>query len=163
MGTRDNLALKMLTTYLSGQSSELFVDVRDKKGLCYSAQPVHFTALEAGYWGIYMASGFDKVAAAIEAIKGIINRIAEEGLPKEEFLRIKGMIEGQNLLNVQTNDDYANIYSVSTLQGQGLDYYHQNNEAIRNLSYEEFLSQLNKLLNQKWNTVIVGRENPFNA
>lgn len=161
MGSPDNLALKMLTTYLSGQSSELFVDVRDRKGLCYTAQPVHFTALEAGYWGIYMASGHDKVAASIEAIQAIINRIAKEGLPVEEFERIKGMIEGQNLLNVQTNDDYANIYSISSLQGQGLDFYHITNKDIREFSYEKFKSDLSRILNQKWNTVLVGREDPF--
>lgn len=161
MGSEDNLALKMLTTYLSGQSSELFVDVRDRKGLCYTAQPVHFTALEAGYWGIYMASGYDKVAASIEAIKAIVERIANEGLPLEEFNRIKGMIEGQNLLNVQTNDDYANIYSISSLQGQGLDFYHINNQKIRELTYDKFKSDLKRILNQKWNTVLVGRENPY--
>ncbi len=49
--TDDNdLYLKMLSTHLSGQSSELFVEVRDRQGLCYSAQPIHFSALEGGYW-----------------------------------------------------------------------------------------------------------------
>lgn len=158
LGNKENLYLKMLATHLSGQSSELFVEVRDRLGLCYSAQPVHFMALEGGYFGIYMASGYDKVTPAIAAIKKIIDNIKNNGLSNKEFSRIKTMIEGQNLLNVQTNDDYANIYSVPVLQNQGLDYYHDQNEMIRSLKHEEFQSNIKKILNKQWNTIIVGRE-----
>ena len=158
LNSKENLYLKMLTTHLSGQSSELFVEVRDRQGLCYAAQPVNFSALEAGYWGIYMASGHDKVPAAINAIKGILNNLAENGLSKEEFDRIKNMIEGQSQLNVQTNDDYANIYSVTTLQGCGLDYYHIKNKNIHEMKYEDFQKQIGKILRRKWSTVVVGRE-----
>lgn len=158
-GSPDNLYLKMLSTHLSGQSSELFVEVRDRQGLCYSAQPVHFAAIEGGYFGIYMASGHDKVVAAVAAIKELIGRIAANGLPKEDFERIKAMIKGQNLINVQTNEDFASIYSVPVLQAQGLDYYYKGNIEIENLKYEDFQKNIKKVLSQKWNTIIVGREN----
>ena len=161
LGNKENIALKMLTTHLSGQSSELFVEVRDRQGLCYTAQPIHFSALEAGFWGIYMASGHDKVPAAIKAINDILDKIKVNGLSKEEFTRIKTMIAGQNLLNVQTNDDYANIYSVTTLQGQKLDFYHDNNKKVEELKYDEFLVLLKRVLSQKWSTIIVGKENPW--
>ena len=157
MGTPENLYLKMLTTHLSGQSSELFVEVRDRQGLCYSAQPVHFAAIEGGYFGIYMASGFDKVNPAIAAIKDIIERIKKEGLPEEDFNRIKNMIKGQNLINVQTNEDFASVYSVPVLQAQGLNYYHEGNKEIENLSYSVFQKNIKTVLSKKWNTVIVGR------
>lgn len=158
-GSPENIYLKMLSTHLSGQSSELFVEVRDRQGLCYSAQPVHFAAIEGGYFGIYMASGHDKVVAAIAAIKELIGRIAAKGLPQEDFERIKAMIKGQNLINVQTNEDFASIYSVPVLQAQGLDYYYKGNTEIENLKYEDFQKNIKKILSQKWNTIIVGREN----
>jgi zinc protease len=157
LGHKDNLVLKMLSTHLSGQSSDLFVHVRDRLGLCYTAQPVHFTALEAGYWGIYMASGHDKVDAAVAAIQKIIDNIKENGLKKSEFIRIKEMIKGQNLLNVQTNDDYANVYSVTTHQGKSLDYYHQKNEEINKLTYNDFDRDLKRILKQSWSKILVGR------
>lgn len=157
-GSPENLYLKMLTTHLSGQSSELFVEVRDRLGLCYSAQPVHFAALEGGYFGIYMASGHDKVAAATVAIKELLGRIKDNGLAREDFDRIKNMIKGQNLINVQTNEDFASIYSVPVLQAQGLDYYYKGNLEIENLKHEDFQKNIKKILSQKWNTIIVGRE-----
>ncbi len=158
MGSPQILYKKMLTTHLSGQSSELFVEVRDRQGLCYSAQPVHFSAIEGGYFGIYMASGHDKVPKALVAIKELINKIKENGLPEEDFMRIKTMIKGQNLINVQTNEDYASIYSVPVLQSQGLDYYYRGNNDIENLKHEDFQKNIKKILSQKWNTIIVGRE-----
>lgn len=158
LGKKENIVLKMIATHLSGQSSELFVEVRDKQGLCYSAQPIHFTALEAGYWGIYMASGHDKVKPAIKAITDIIGNLRDNGLSKKDFNRIKKMIAGQSLLNVQTNEDYANIYSVPTLQGLGLDWYHEGNIEINQITYDEFQKEIKKVFKRKWNTVIVGRE-----
>lgn len=152
-----NTILKLLTTYLSGQSSELFVDVRDKKGLCYSVQPVHFKALEAGYWGIYMASGFDKVEAAKEAILQILDRIAHKGLPQKEFERIKKMIKGQEQINIQTNEDYANVYSIPVLHSMGLDWHYDILKDIDKLTYVQFKKGLNLLLDQEWNIITAGR------
>lgn len=121
------------------------------------AQPVHFSAIEGGYFGIYMASGFDKVTPAIAAIKDILNRIQNNGLPEEDFNRIKNMIKGQNLINVQTNEDFASVYSVPVLQAQGLDYYHNGNREIEELKYEVFQQNIKKILSGKWNTIVVGR------
>lgn len=159
MGDMENLYLKMLTTHFSGQSSELFVEVRDKKGLCYSAQPIHMQGLEAGYWGIYMASGHDKVKEAISTIHEILDRVSQKGILKDEFERIKSMIEGQDLINIQTNEDYANIYSIPLLQGLGVDFFYKNNEKIKALKYQDFQNQIRKILKRKKNVVVVGREN----
>ncbi len=159
LGSKDTIIFKMLTTYLQGQSSKLFVEVRDKKGLCYSIQPVHFTALEGGYWGIYLASGHDKSIQAINTIMEILEKMKNKGIPKKEFQKIKVMIEGQNLINIQTNEDFANIYSIPVLHGRGLDFFYKNNQSIQNLTYETFLTQLKKILSKSLNIVVVGREN----
>jgi zinc protease len=101
---QEDVYLKILTTHLSGQSSDLFVEVRDRQGLCYAAQAVHHNAIEAGYWGIFIGTGNDKTEKAIAAIKSIINKIATDGLSEEEVERIKKMIIGQNLVGLQTNE-----------------------------------------------------------
>lgn len=153
---KDYLFLKIFSSHLSGQSSELFVEMRDKQGLCYTAQPVHFAALEAGYWGIYMASGTDKVPRALTEIRKLINKYRDRGLEKEQFERIKVMLEGRELLSLQTNDDYANSLSVPILHGLGIDYYFNTNTKIHELSYEDFQAGIKKILKRKWNTITVG-------
>lgn len=156
---KNDLFLKMITTYLSGQSSELFVEVRDKQGLCYSCQPIHHTALEAGYWGIYIGAGKDKVQAAIDAITKILDRLRKKGLRKSEFERIKKMLDGQNQLAVQTNEDFANFYSIPTLHGLGLDFQHESYSSIRDSSYEDFNKFLSVFFDTDWNIITVGPTN----
>ncbi len=156
IGKKEDIYLKMITVHLSGQSSELFVEVRDKQGLCYSVSPIHVSALEAGCWGIYIGSGHEKTKAAITAILQILNNLKDHGIKKEEFDRIKTMIDGQNLLGIQTNEDYAQFYSIPTLHGLGLDFGHKNNDMIRSADYEDFQLFLKKFFSKKWNIIQAG-------
>lgn len=158
IGKKEDLYLKMITAHLSGQSSDLFVEVRDRQGLCYSVSPIHVSALEAGCWGIYIGSGHDKTQAAIQAITKILEDLKEHGIKKEEFERIKTMIDGQNLLGIQTNEDYAQFYSIPVLHDLGLDFAHQNNDLIRNADYSDFQNFLKKFFSSKWNIVEAGRK-----
>ncbi|MFZ4712723.1 MAG: M16 family metallopeptidase [Bacteriovoracaceae bacterium] len=158
LGLKEDLMIKMLTTHLSGQGSDLFVEVRDRQGLCYSVQPVQMSALEAGYWGIFMASGFDKTGRAIEAIYKILNDLKVNGLELEEFETIKKVIEGQALVNIQTNEDYANVYSVPVLQGLGLDFTKNKQLEAKKLKLKEFNEFLKDFLNCEFNQITVGRK-----
>ncbi len=126
----DDKYLRILTNYLSGQSSELFVEVRDRQGLCYSTQPVHHSALEGGYWGIYIGAGADKVDKAIKAIMEILNRLQKEGLPQKEISRVQKMLVGYQDLQLQSNEDFANYYSIPTLHGHGPGF---ENEMLKNV------------------------------
>jgi zinc protease len=156
IGNIEDLYLKMITAHLSGQSSDLFVEVRDRQGLCYSVSPIHVAALEAGCWGIYIGSGHDKTEAAIKAIMHILDGLRDNGIKREEFDRIKTMIDGQNLLGIQTNEDYAQFYSIPVLHSLGLDFPHKNNEMIRNANYNDFQAFLKKFFGKKWNIVQAG-------
>ena len=157
---KNNSFIKMLNSYLSGQSSELFVDVRDKKGLCYSVQPIHFSAMEGGYWGIYMASGSDKVAEAISSIQELMDRYRDHGLTREQFCKIKQMIKGESLLNIQTNDDYAHVYSGPVLQGLDMDHHYRTMDFIQKSTFEECNKVIQSLLSRKKIIVTVGQERP---
>ncbi|MBT3983532.1 MAG: insulinase family protein [Bacteriovoracaceae bacterium] len=156
LSSKNNIFLKMLTSYLSGQSSDLFVEVRDRLGLCYSVQPIHFSALEAGYWGIYIGTGNDKVIKAMAAIEGILNNLRENGISKETFEKIKAMIAGQELMNLQTIEDYAQNYSIPALHGLGFDFHFKVNELVQGAEYEDFQKFLSQFLKDDWSRVVVG-------
>lgn len=158
ISTFQDLCLKIFTALLSGQSSELFVKVRDEMGLCYSVHPIHLTALEAGYWGIYIGAGADKKDLAIEAIFEIIKKYQKSGITKSEFKRVKQMMMGQIQLSVQTNDDYANFYSIPVLHGLGLDFQHETYKQINDLDHKEFNEFLSQFLDTEWNIIEVGPE-----
>ena len=154
---KNNTYLKMLTSHLSGQSSELFVEVRDKQGLCYAVQPVHFSALEGGYWGIYIGTGNDKVKRAINAIENTLKEIAAGKISKNEFATIKQMIAGQEMMALQTIEDYAQFYSIPVLQQLGIDFSFTQNQLIQSANYKDFQAYIKKFLASGWSKVIVGQ------
>jgi len=153
---QDDIFLKILSTYLSGQSSELFVEVRDRQGLCYATQPVHHTALQAGYWGIYIGSGADKVDKAIDAIRKILNRLQSTGLTKAEVQRLKNTIVGQKQMQLQSNEDFANFYSIPVLHGLKLDFENLNIERIKKLDHLKINKFLKKFLKQDPTIITAG-------
>ncbi|MCB9094983.1 MAG: insulinase family protein [Halobacteriovoraceae bacterium] len=156
LDAKQNIYLKMLTAYLSGQSSELFVEVRDRQGLCYATQPILHSALEAGYWGIYIGSGADKTQKAIAAIEKILNKLRDKGLKKTEIHRLKKMIVGQKDLQLQSNDDFANYYSIPVLHGLGIDFEDMTVENIKKIEPEALNKFLKKFLSQKQIVVTSG-------
>ncbi len=144
----EDMYLKMLSSYLSGQSSALFVEVRDRQGLCYSTQPVHHTALQAGYWGIYIGAGADKVDKAIKAINDILIDLKENGLPLKEIKRLSNRIVGQQQMQLQTNEDFANYYSIPALHGLGVDFENNKIEKIKKVDHTKLNKFLKKFLSQ---------------
>ena len=152
----EHIHLRILTTHLSRFSSELFTELREKEGLCYSSSPIHFPALEAGYWGLYVASSIHKADLAIKRLKEIIVRLKNNGISQEQFDTAKTIIEGKEMLGLQTNEDHANIYSITTLHEHGLDFHHKELAIIKNLAYNDFQTQLAKTLSRKWKDVYVG-------
>ena len=102
-------------------------------------------------------SGNTGMGLAIAAIMKILNNVRDHGLTQDEFNRIKVMMDGQNLLGIQTNEDYAQLYSIPVLHNLGLDFTHHNNDQIREADYQEFQSFLKEFFNQNWNIVKAGR------
>ena len=147
-----------MTTHLSRFTSELFTELREKRGLCYSSHPINMNALEAGYWGIYVASGIDKAAMAIETLKDIANKLIKNGLNKESFDTAKNIIAGKEMMNLQTNEDYINIHSLTTLYDYSLDFHYREMSAIEKMTYSNFQSQIKKILSRQWSDVHVGYE-----
>ena len=86
----------------------------------------------------------------------IINGIRDNGLTRAEFDRIKTMMDGQNLLGIQTNEDYAQFYSVPALHGFGLDFQHEAQQTVRDIAYGDFQKFLAHFMAGPWNIVTAG-------
>lgn len=158
MTNQNDIYIKILATYLSGQSSELFSRMRDQLGLCYTVSPVHFSALNGGYFGIYMASSSDKSQKAVLELRKMLSKIGASGLTAQEFERTKKIINGQMQINIQTNDDYANLYSIPELHGMGLDFIYENNRRIAQSKLKDFNSFITEFISEDWNLFLVGKE-----
>ena len=89
--------LQVLTHYLGGtMSSRLFVELREKKGLCYSVSTFHSQFLHEGVWGIFCATSPDKYTNAVETALHEVNELTsgiDAGELEESKSGLRGSVE----------------------------------------------------------------------
>ncbi|PIZ64515.1 hypothetical protein COY14_04615 [Candidatus Roizmanbacteria bacterium CG_4_10_14_0_2_um_filter_36_9] len=107
-------ALSVLSTILGGgMSSRLFIEVRERRGLCYYVSTGRELYSDTGY--IVTQAGVTNSAAKVnEAIKVIIDeheKIASGDLKEEELIKAKELLKGRLLLSLEDS------YRVAALQG----------------------------------------------
>jgi len=155
-GKEKEIYFSILSSALSGQSSDLFYRMRDQLGLCYTISPTHFTALNGAYWGIYMSTSTLKTLRALKELYSIIENLQFKGLTQRIFNRVKTSIDGQLALSLQTNDDYANAYSIPEFHGLGHQYIYKKRKFIKDLTHKKFNDFIKKHFSGYKSLVVVG-------
>lgn len=86
--------LQVLTHYLGGtMSSRLFVELREKKGLCYSVSTFHSQFLHEGVWGIFCATSPEKYSTAVETAIDELRSMAS-GIDASDLEESKSGLKG---------------------------------------------------------------------
>lgn len=89
--------LQVLTHYLGGtMSSRLFIELREKRGLCYTVSTFHSQFLHEGVWGIFCATSPEKYTSAVETAIAELEALAsgiDAGELEESKSGLKGSIE----------------------------------------------------------------------
>jgi predicted Zn-dependent peptidase len=97
----DRYALDLLSVLFGeGMSSRLFMELRERQGLCYDVHAYVSHFLDAGSFGVYAAvdpaRGRDAVAALIAEMSKL-----REGIPEEELRKAKELAKGRLLLRME--------------------------------------------------------------
>lgn len=95
-------ALAVLTSYLGqGLSSRLFIELREKRGLCYSVHASSQNLSDVGIWSVYAGVALPKMEAAISAIWEEMKRLRDVKLTDEELLKAKEKLRGPMLFSME--------------------------------------------------------------
>jgi predicted Zn-dependent peptidase len=98
----DRFAFLVVNTALGGgMSSRLFQEIREKRGLAYTAYSYHAQYTEAGLFTAYAATTPSKAKDVVELIRGELEDIRDGGLGEEEFERAKGHVRGSTVLSLE--------------------------------------------------------------
>ena len=122
-------AVSVLMDALSGLSSDLFIEVRDKRGLAYYAGATHFSGPVGGLFQIYAGTteeGRNEVETQISAQS---RRLRREGLRPEEFSRAIEQLLAELARSRQNNGGLAQQCAIDELLGLG--YRHSIDAAER--------------------------------
>ncbi|WP_440311752.1 M16 family metallopeptidase [Leucobacter chromiireducens] len=87
-----------------GMSSRLFQEIREKRGLAYTAYSFGASYSDAGLFGIYAGTAPEKAADVLELSQLELQRIADAGITPEEHERALGQIAGSSALALEDSD-----------------------------------------------------------
>ncbi len=122
-------AVSVLMDALSGLSSDLFIEVRDKRGLAYYAGATHFSGPVGGLFQIYAGTTDDGRAEVETQIQNQADRLRRDGLRPEEFSRAVEQLLAEQARARQNNAGLAQQCALDEMLGLG--YRHSLDAAER--------------------------------
>ncbi|MBT6691187.1 insulinase family protein [Candidatus Parcubacteria bacterium] len=154
---------KFMTAQLLGNilgatmSSRLFLNIRERRGLCYFIRASIGAYEDIGSFVVHAGLNKEKVYEALEAIKEELNDISSKGITKEELKKAKDNIRGRMVLKMENANSHLNFLMSQELLGQQI----KDLEAKLKEMDKITIKQVNDLAKQivKWpqaNLAIIG-------
>lgn len=140
-----------------GMVSRLFKEIREKRGLSYSAYSYFNPMREAGPFLSGLQTRADQTEEAIAVLKDNLKRFIEQGPTEEELVASKKNITGGFPLRLDSNGKILGYLSVIGFYGLPLDYLETFNAKIEAVTVDQIKDAFRKHLNpDKFVTVKVG-------
>jgi predicted Zn-dependent peptidase len=119
----EHAAVKVLSTILGGgMAGRLFVELRDRRGLAYTATAFYEPVREQGALVLYLGTAPENAAKAEEGLKQEIDKIRRERVGEEELRRAKNYLLGRYEMDRRSNERQAWYLGFYTVENVGLDY-----------------------------------------
>ncbi len=104
-------AMRLLSTILGGSmSSRLFMEVREKLGLCYSVSAGHYAFEDTGMFSISAGLDRTRLPEALAAIWKELEKMKKTLVSKEELRRAKDHMRGKWMLAFEDSANQADWY-----------------------------------------------------
>jgi len=87
-----------------GMSSRLFQEIREKRGLAYTAYSFGASYSDGGVFGMYAGTAPEKAAEVAELSRLELQKLADGGITEEEHERALGQIAGSSALALEDSD-----------------------------------------------------------
>jgi predicted Zn-dependent peptidase len=132
---RDHAAVKVLSSVLGGgMAGRLFVELRDKRALAYTATAFYEPVKEPGVLVLYLGTAPDTAAQAEQALLAEIARVQREPVPAAELTRAKRYLLGRYAMDRRTSERLAWYLAFYDLEGVGADYPARYRAAVEAVS-----------------------------
>jgi predicted Zn-dependent peptidase len=151
----DKYALELLSVILGGNmSSRMFMNIREKEGLCYYVYTSTDLYNETGYIATYAGVDNSRVKKAEELILAELAR-AKNDISEEELHRAVSYIEGKMTLGFEDSEEIALFLGKQQLLEKEILTLDEVIEKYRKVSMTDIVRIANKYLND-FRTVTVG-------
>lgn len=164
---KDLPALNLLAIILGGNmSSRLFINIREKKSLCYFIKAGISSYQDTGMF--YLQGGLDKnrIQEAIIAILNELHQILDHGVTKEELENAKTFLKGKISLDLEDSSSQASWYANQKLLNDELRTPAEKLKQYQKVTCQQIQKIAKKIIQlDKINLVIIGpfkNKNKFN-
>lgn len=140
-----------------GLVSRLFEEVREKRGLSYSASSYFAPRRDLGPFLASMQTRADQATEGLAVLKQTIADFVAEGPTEEELVAVKKNITGGFPLRIDSNKKISGYLSVIGFYGLPLDYLDRFNARIEAVTVEQIKDAFRRRVDtDKFVTVLVG-------
>jgi predicted Zn-dependent peptidase len=140
MSQPDHAAVKVLSTVLGGgMAGRLFVELRDKRGLAYTAASFYEAMHEPSALILYLGTAPENATKAEQALGVEIDRVRKERVSDEDLTRAKNYLLGRYEMDRRTNERQAWYLGFYTLQGVGQEYPERYRKAVEAVTAADVL------------------------
>lgn len=148
-------ALNVLQTAMSGLSSELALEIRDKRGLAYYTGAMQQVGIDPGMFVIY-AGTHREAAEQVEALfQEEIRRLTVDGLHDDEIARAKAQLVAGHAMSLQDPLSVAQECALNVCYGLGADYLFGRPERIAAVTASDILAAARRILDPQREAVSV--------
>jgi zinc protease len=130
----DHAAVKVLSTILGGgMAGRLFVELRDRSALAYTAASYYDPVHEPGLLVLYLGTAPQNAVQAEQALGREVQKIRDVPVPADELARAKGYLLGRYAMDRRTNERLAWYLAFYEVEGVGRGYpdrFRQQVEAV---------------------------------
>ncbi len=141
-------------------TSELFSEVREKRGLAYSVdsylQPLDHAALILGNAG----TANDRAGQTIAVVREVWRRMAEQGATPDDVSKAKEYLIGSFPLRLDSSGKVAGILAAMQIERLGIDYLERRNDYIAAVTADGVNALAKRLLHPgQLSFFVVGKPN----
>jgi predicted Zn-dependent peptidase len=104
----DRFTIDLMNAVLGeGMSSRLFLEVREKRGLCYDVHSWASKLADTGSAGVYVGTEPGRAEEAIRAVMGELHRICDTDVGDGELTKAREYLKGRLLLQLEGTNSLA--------------------------------------------------------
>ncbi len=115
-------ALALLEEILSGLSSDLGTEIREKRGLVYYVGASNRPGLVPGHFFLYAGTREDQAAEVERLMTEQLQRLATAGPRPDELARAREQLVSESMMSRQHNEGLAQTCALNELYGLGFDH-----------------------------------------
>lgn len=137
-GHKDRHAAGLLALILGGgMSSRLFIEIRERRGLCYAIRAAHESLEDTGVLTIWAGLDKTRLKEAVTAIYEELNKLTQNKVFKDELQRAKDNIAGSLALYMEDTAAQARWYGSGWIYEHSLETPKEKLKQIKAVTAED--------------------------